>query len=238
MDNHRKEGWAKYVVVFLITVGIFATIFYVSSTLTNKKVDQLTTIQDNISIDLLSSETQYQLLGDLDCSQINTSILSDQLNDLAGKIEYLESSNGKSDQLTQLEQQYSLLEIKDYLLMKQVTARCGTKSVFILYFYTSAANCSDCVKQGYVLTDLRQQYPALRVYSFDYSLNLSAITTLETIYGIKDTELPAIVSGGKVYTGFHSVDDIETLIPSLKDTLVPGTSTSTPAASASKPVSQ
>ena len=79
MDNHRKEGWAKYVVVFLITVGIFVTIFYVSSTLTNKKVDQLTTIQDNISIDLLSSETQYQLLGDLDCSQINTSILSDQL---------------------------------------------------------------------------------------------------------------------------------------------------------------
>ena len=224
MDTtHRKEGWAKYLVVFLITVGIFATIFWVSSTLTNKKVNELAAIQSNISIDLLSSETQYQLLGGVDCTEVNTSILSDQLNDLAGKIEYLESANGKSENLTQLEQQYSLLEIKDYLLMKELTSRCGQKSVFILYFYTSAANCSDCVKQGYVLTDLRAKYPALRVYSFDYSLNLSAVATLEKIYGIKDTELPAIVSGGKVYTGFHTVEDIEALIPTLKSTLTPVT---------------
>lgn len=219
MEQPRKESWAKYVVVFLITVGIFATIFWVSSSLTNKKVAQLNAIQNNISTDLLSAETQYQLLGDMDCSQINTSILSDQLNELAGKIEYLETSSGKSDELTQLEKQYSLLEIKDYLLMKEVSKRCGQKSVFILYFYTTRENCSECVKQGYVLTDLRAKYPALRVYSFDYGLNLSAVGTLIKIYGLKDTQLPAIVSNSKVYTGFHSVEDIEKLIPTLKDTL-------------------
>ena len=119
--------------------------------------------------------------------------------------------------------------------MKELTSRCGQKSVFILYFYTSAANCSDCVKQGYVLTDLRAKYPALRVYSFDYSLNLSAIETLEKIYGIKDTELPAIVSGSKVYTGFHSEEDIEALIPSLKSTLPPVTPPTTTSGKATQP---
>jgi len=219
IENKNKGSWVKYVLVLLITAGLFATVFYVSSVLTNKKLDQLSAIQSNISTDILSSETQYALLGELDCSQVTNSVLSDQLNDLSKKIEYLETSTGKSEELTELEKQYSLLEIKDYLLMKEITNRCGQKSVFILYFYTTSDNCSECVKQGYVLTDLREKYPALRVYSFDYGLNLSAVSTLIKIYNIEDTKLPALVSAGKVYTGFHSVEDIENLIPSLKDTL-------------------
>ena len=210
---------AKYFLVFLITLGLFATVFYVSNTLTGKKLSELSTIQNNISIDLLSAETQYSLLGELDCSAVSNTVLSDQLNELSKKIDYLENSSGKSEELTQLEKQYSLLEIKDYLLMKAITKRCGQKSVFILYFYTTSENCSECVKQGYVLTNLREKYPALRVYSFDYGLNLSAIETLIKVYHIEDTKLPALVSDGQVYTGFHSVEDIESKIPTLKDTL-------------------
>ena len=218
-QNQNHHSRLKYLIAFLITVALFATVFYVSTTLTNRKLDELNAIQNNISIDLLSAETQYSLLGELDCAQVSNSVLSDQLNSLSSKIEYLESTSGKSDELTQLEKQYSLLEIKDYLLMKQITNRCGQKSVFILYFYTTSENCSECVKQGYVLTSLREKYPALRVYSFDYGLNLSAVETLIKIYGISDTKLPALVSGRQVYTGFHSVEDIEKLMPSLKATL-------------------
>ncbi len=217
--NPYHHSRSKYIIVLLITLGIFGTVFYVSNTLTSKKLNELNTISNNIAIDILSAETQYSLLGELDCSQVTTTVLSDQLNELAKKVEYLESTSGKSEELTQLERQYSLLQIKDYLLMKQINSRCGKKSVFILYFYTTSENCSECVKQGYVLTDLREKYPALRVYSFDYGLNLSAIETLIKIYKIEDTKLPALVSGGKVYTGFHSVEDIETLMPSLKATL-------------------
>lgn len=215
----ESAGWSKYIIVLLITIGIFGTVFYISNKLTSKKLSELNTIQSNISIDLLSAETQYSLLGELDCSQVSNSVLSDQLNTLSGKIEYLESSSGQSEDLTSLKKQYSLLEIKDYLLMKEITKRCGQKSVFILYFYTTSDNCSECVKQGYVLTSLREKYPALRVYSFDYGLNLSAVETLIKIYGIQDTKLPALVSDRQVYTGFHSVEDIEKLIPQLKATL-------------------
>ncbi len=140
--NHNQNSLSKYVMVFLITAGLFATVFYVSNSLTNRKLAELNTIQNNISTDLLSAEAQYSLLGELDCSQVSTTVLSDQLNELSKKIEYLESSSGKSDELTQLEKQYSLLEIKEYLLMKAVTKRCGQKSVFILYFYTTSENCS------------------------------------------------------------------------------------------------
>lgn len=223
MSSNSKQfsetNWKKYASVLFITIGIFAVVFYVSERLSNKKLSELSEIQNNIAIDLLSAETQYSLLGEVDCSQVTNTVLSDQLNELSQKIEYLESTSGKSEELTQLEKQYSLLEIKDYLLMKAITNRCGQKSVFILYFYTTSENCSECVKQGYVLTELREKYPAVRVYSFDYGLNLSAVETLIKIYHVEDTKLPALVSGGKIYTGFHSVEDIEKLIPSLRTTI-------------------
>ena len=224
----RKNDWKKYIIVFFITLSLFVLALYASNTFSDKKLNELKSIQDNISIDLLSTETQYSLLNDLDCSQVSpNSVLSDELNDLSKKIEYSESGIGKSDQLTQLKDSYSLLEIKDYLLMKELANRCGQKSVFVLYFYTTSDNCSECVKQGYALTALKEKYPALRVYSFDYALNLSAVETLEKIYNIKDTELPAMVSSGKVYTGFHSVDDVEKLMPALKDILPKNTASST-----------
>ena len=226
-SDPRNIDWRKYVIVFFITLSLFMIALYVSNVLSNKKLTELKTIQDNISIDLLSSETQYSLLNDLDCSAVSpSSVLSDELNDISKKIEYSDNNLDKSEQLTQLKESYSLLEIKDYLLMKELASRCGQKSVFVLYFYTTSDNCSECVKQGYALTALKEKYPGLRVYSFDYGLNLSAVETLEKIYKIKDTELPAMVSSGKVYTGFHSVDDIEKVIPTLKD-MLNATATST-----------
>lgn len=220
INEPKKNDWKKYLIVFFITLGLFLTAIYASDKIAGKKLSELKSIQDNISIDLLSSETQYSLLNELDCSQVSpNSVLSEELNNLSKKIANSETNIGKSDELTNLKESYSLLEIKDYLLMKELANRCGQKSVFVLYFYTTSDNCSECVKQGYALTALKEKYPALRVYSFDYALNLSAIETLEKIYNIKDTELPAIVSYGKVYTGFHSVDDIEKLIPKLKDIL-------------------
>jgi hypothetical protein len=215
----QKIDWPKYLIVFFITLGLFLTAMYLSNAFTSRKLTELKTIQDNIATDLLSSETQYALLGELDCSQVSpNTVLSDELNDVASKIAYGEANFGSSDELARLKESYSLLEIKDYLLMKRLAERCGQKSVFVLYFYTTSDNCSECVKQGYVLTALRQKYPSLRVYSFDYGLELSAVDTLKKIYNIKDTELPAIVSNSKVYTGFHSIEDIEKQIPSLKST--------------------
>lgn len=111
--NH-KVSTSKYIVVFLITLGIFLSILYVSGTLTNKKLEELQTIQDNISIDLLSAETQYSLLGELDCSQISNSVLSQELNDLSRKLEYGQESFGKEEELLRLKKLYSLLEIKDF----------------------------------------------------------------------------------------------------------------------------
>ena len=47
--------WKKYLIVFLFTAGLFMSASYISNYFGNKKVDQLKSIQDKISIDILSS---------------------------------------------------------------------------------------------------------------------------------------------------------------------------------------
>ena len=204
--------WKKYLIVFLITATLFLSASYLSNYFGDRKLGELKTIQDKIAIDVLSSETQYSLLSDLSCKNLSGSVLSGELAELARKLEWGEENLGASEEVLYLKKYYSLLEIKDYLLAKKIAERCKVKSAFILYFYTTLENCSECERQGLVLTALRDKYPELRVYSFDYSIDLSAVKSMLTIFKIEDTKLPAVVIDDEVLTGFHSLEELETRV--------------------------
>ncbi len=215
----------KYILVFVITLGIFALAFIVSDYINNKRYDIIRTTSDKISIDILSLETQFELFQESSCASLKNSILSDEINALADKLSYAENQKGISDaDVINLKKYYSLLEIKDYLLMKKVNKRCDANPISILYFYTNKENCDDCTKQGYVLTRLRADHPELKVYSFDYDLDLNAIKTLTSLYKITG-ELPALVINEKTYKGFKSIEDIQKIIPQLLATSTATTTT-------------
>jgi len=210
----QKNDWKRYLIVFFITATLFGSGLWLSNFFNNKKLNQLQGIQEKISLDLMSSETQFDLLQELSCKDISTTVLSSELNSLAEKISYSENNfKNNNESVVSLKKMYSLLEIKDYLLMKKITQRCGQKSVFVLYFYGNS-ECKDCTKQSYVLTELRGNYPNLRVYSFDYNLDSPAIRSMISIYKVPE-KLPAIVINGKVYDGFQSLEDIEKYIPEI-----------------------
>ena len=224
-----KADWTKYVLTFLITAAIFGTAFYVASSLDNNRIADIRTTEQNIAIDLLSTETQFELLGSLDCSAIKENpILSDQLNSIAARLAYAEENLGSDNiEVVQLKKQYTLLEIKDYLLMQQISEKCKTKTVSILYFYSNADDCSSCARSAEVLTYLRQTYPDLRVYSFDYHLDLSALKTLIKLRKI-DGPFPAIIINNRapVY-GFRNLEEMQALIPELKSLASTTAATST-----------
>jgi hypothetical protein len=205
----------KYIFTFVITASIFATAFFASAFLSNKRVENVKSIQDNIAIDILSSETQFDLLKEVPCGNINDSILSPELSEIGDKLSHTESERGATDEdILYLKKYYSLLQVKDYILSKKLVEKCGStkKPVFIIYFYSNQGDCADCEREGFVLTRLREMYPDLRVYSFDYNLDLSAIDSMKTIYRIKST-LPALVIEDKTYIGFKSIEELEDLLP-------------------------
>ena len=212
--EHRAD-WQKYAYTFLITAVIFATAIFLSNFFSQKKINEIQNIESRISVDLLSSETQFSLLSELSCSEIGNSFLSKELSELGDKLAATEESRGSDDaEVLNLKKYYSLLQIKDFLLSQKVTERCGKKVPTIIYFYSNNGDCLDCEKEGYVLTKLRQDYPELRVYSFDYNLDLSAIKTLISIYDIKYNP-PTLFIGKDIYYGFRSVDEVKKAIPEL-----------------------
>ena len=218
--------FSKYILSFIVTVSIFAGAFLLSEYLSDKKNENIKSIEQRISLDILSSETQFDLLKEVSCNDISNSILSGEIGALGDKLTRLENDRGTLDSETlYLKQYYSLLQIKDYLLNKRLAETCGTKTVFIIYLYQNKDTCPLCENQGYVLTEIRKSYPNLRVYSFDTTRNITAIDTLLSVYKVK-SERPAIIIQGKPHYGFQSVDALDALLPqSIKATSTQATST-------------
>ena len=212
---------AKYLYALVITAAIFATAFYVANRFNQSRIADIRATQEAISIDILSLETQFELLGNLDCQAITDNpVLSDELNSLASRLSVAEQNLGTNNaEVVSLKKQYSLLEIKDYILMREISQKCTKlKPVYILYFYSNSGDCADCNKMGVVLTHLRATFPGLRVSSFDFHLGLSALRTLVTLRKIDANKgLPAFVVNNKapVY-GFKTLQEMQKLIPELK----------------------
>jgi hypothetical protein len=207
---------SRYLITFLITAAIFVTAFYVSNRINDARLNNIRAIQENMAIDILSLETQFQLLQELSCKDIKeNSVLSKELVTLSSRLSYTEGQLGvTNEEVIRLKRQYSLLEIKDMLLMKKVAAKCKLQPIFMLYFYSNNASCSECTKQGHVLTALSQKYPRLRIYSFDYNLDVPAVQTLIKQSDI-GTTLPALVINDVAHNGFISMEEVEKLIPAL-----------------------
>jgi hypothetical protein len=210
---------------FIIAALIFGTGFWASNTINDLRISELRDIEQRIAIDTLSLETQFDLFGNLSCTDLSeNSVLSRELNDLALKLDFTEGRLGSTnEEVTQLKRQYSLLQIKDYLLMREVAEKCNLKPVFVLYFYSNKpGECKTCDKTGHVLTYLRETYPQLRVYSFDYNLDLGALSTLIAINKI-ESNFPAFVVNGKTHYGLSDQESIEKALPA--SVLVTATST-------------
>ena len=123
--QHSTIDWKKYLFSFVITVIIFTTAIFLSNYFSQKKIDEIRGIQDKIAIDILSSETQFSLLEESACTDIDgSSELSKELGTLEEKLSYAEKDRGYNDTEVQtLKRYYSLLEIKDFILMKKISEK-------------------------------------------------------------------------------------------------------------------
>jgi hypothetical protein len=233
-NNMDRISVTKYVVAFFITAFVFGGAIVLSNYFNNRRVAEIKSIQDRIAVDILSSETQFDLLTESSCKSLDESVLSQELNSLSSRLSYMEETLGTDDiQVQEIKRYYSLLQIKDFLLMQRLAEKCKIQPISILYFYSNKGECTDCTKVGYVLTYMREEYPRLRVYAFDYNMEDSAIKTLQSIYKLNGT-LPALVIDDKAYYGFKSVEDILEIAPDIKNLEATSTNATSTAATTTK----
>lgn len=203
-------------IALAITITIIGTVLYAVNFLNQQRVAELRSIEDQLSTDTLSIETQFALLEEAPCEDIAAgTTLSQEVGGVGDKLAFAEGRAGANDpEVLRLKERYTLLQIRDYLLTKRLAETCGVKPVVALYFYSNVpGECADCDRAGYALSYLRQTYPALRVYSFDYHLDLAALRTFISVLKVHDGEFPAFVVQGKASYGFTSLEDLEKAFP-------------------------
>ena len=209
--------WNKYALVFLITLGLFGVIFLASEFLYAQRTGQVKAMEDTINRSILESELQYRLLADATCDTDESSnpLLIDEINRLAERLDVMENQRGTLDpEVVSLKKYYSLLQVRDFLFVRERERLCGIKAPIIVYFYSNSGDCQDCKKMGYVLTSLREDYANLHIYAFDYDIGLSVVDTLKSIYKL-DGRLPAIVIDRTPQYGYLERAEVENLLPGL-----------------------
>jgi hypothetical protein len=207
--------YAKNALIALaITLAIIGTIFFAIESLNRERVKELQSIEDQLATDTLSIETQFALLEEAPCEDVpQGTLLSSELGDLGDRLSFAEEHAGTNDpEVLRLKERYTLLQIRDYLLTKRLADTCDITPVIALYFYSNEGDCADCDKAGYALSYLRQTYPALRVYSFDYHLNLGALRTFVSVEKV-EPKFPAFVVNGTRSYGFTTLEEFEKLFP-------------------------
>lgn len=230
-----KTILARNVILSLIiTAALIGTVVYAIAYLNRQRVAQLSDLQSQLATDTLSVETQFALLEEAPCEDIaEGNTLSQEVSTLGDQLSATEAQLGsKNEQVIELKKQYTLLQIRDYLLTQRVSQTCGVNPTVVLYFYSNTPNsCEDCDRASYALSYLHQESPKLHVYSFDYNLDLGALKTLIALEKVKP-QFPAFVIDGKRSYGFTTLDDFETLFP--KDFFASSTATSTATSTKSK----
>lgn len=208
----KKRDIKKYIYSFVITLFIFSVAIFASKFISNSKINELSKIQEEISLAIISNEISDNDTGGISCQDIlnRNYKLSSEIGTLAEKITFLEEGGNTSDEIYVLKENYTLLLIKDYLATLKVDSDCDLGLSQVLFFYSNN-DCDQCVEQGYVLTALREKYDFVRVYSFDEGIELGSQKVLMDKYGIKGP-YPVVYINGKVYNGFQSLSKLEGLI--------------------------
>lgn len=217
-------------IALAITVAIIGTLLLAIAYLNEQRVAELRTIEDQLATDTLSIETQFALLEEAPCEDIAAgTLLSQEVGGVGDRLAFAEERAGANDpEVLRLKERYTLLQIRDYLLSKRLAETCGVKPYVALYFYSNIpGECVECDRAGYALSYLRQTYPVLRVYSFDYHLDLSALRTLIAVTKVRE-EFPAFVIEGRNSYGFTSLEDLEKQFPKALFKTASSTASSTP----------
>ncbi|HEV8290097.1 MAG TPA: hypothetical protein VGQ00_04060 [Candidatus Norongarragalinales archaeon] len=219
MDNqqppHRRINWHTYIVALVITVLVFgvgillgAEFARAGSSALASDLERLTTESTTLEL-LLALNVSEEKTCPLLVSQVAR--FDKETATFGEKLDFLERSNGRQDDtVVSLKRQYSLKEIRDYLLLLKINNACGHKFDTVLYFYSNK-ECSDCASQGEALTQLKQAAPdRVMIYSFDADIGGDAPDSLRQVYGI--SSYPALVVNGRVLQGYRSAQEVAGVI--------------------------
>ena len=202
-----KVNYSRITAALSITLLIFFSGFVGGYFLTSGKISQLTELQNEIYTQSLSLDALFDLASENLCHAKGLIPINNQLNELGNKLTIIEEDTSRSFEAQLLAEQYVALEVKHFLLIKDINQECGKKYSTVLYFFSpDRGECSNCAAQGALLTEVKEQMPELMIYSFNWNIDSPVIDRLLLDYDV-DT-IPTLVINGKKFEGILGTQEI------------------------------
>ncbi|MEK7114385.1 MAG: hypothetical protein AAB850_02440, partial [Patescibacteria group bacterium] len=86
-------------IALFITIALAGTVAYAVSYLNRARINELSTIEDQLSIDILSLDTQFSLLETAPCdSAASSTTLSSELSNMGSRLSYAENQLGSDNE--------------------------------------------------------------------------------------------------------------------------------------------
>ena len=184
----------------------------------NKRVDYVNTVYEDNTLELTSSQVQYDYIKRLvssDNCPLVFEVYHDSLEELDDTTKRLESYaiNGKINtaEFDRLKRKYVLSQIKYFMLGDDIHKSCPDLDIAtVLYFYGTKKNCPDCEAQSFVLDYIKRRFGQnVLIFAFNAEeTNERSVELLVASYKISLKDLPAIVVNGEVYQGLVESDPI------------------------------
>ncbi|MCF7798810.1 conjugal transfer protein TraF [Candidatus Woesearchaeota archaeon] len=222
--KRKKISIQKTTIVLLLTIVIFSSGVLIGNHNTNKKFLNIVELGDELRLETLGIEVEYDILAENICENEEALFLTTELFDLAEKLDFMENELGSnSDQVIQLKKQYFILEARHWMLAKNRLENClendkGINNTVVLYFYSNQGDCPRCQQQGAVLTYLHKKYPGMKVYSFDINIDSPVVNVLKQLYDITTT--PGLVINDETHEGYMDADTFITFVTNQQKTQV------------------
>jgi hypothetical protein len=213
----KKIRISKYILVLFLTMVVFFSGLLVGNFISNIKLSNIDNMEQDIKVNTMAIEFQYDFLSENPCSSVNSTPLTEELYELGDKLSFMENTLGfDNPTVLRLKEYYSIVALRQWMFLKKTNEQCDMDNTLILYFYSNKGDCNLCEEQGYVLTYIRNKYPSVKVYAFDINIENIALKTIKSTY-IKKNELPVLIIDEKTYYGFKNRKQIEEIIETIPD---------------------
>ncbi len=202
----------RHLIALLLTLSIFIIGFLLGYSLQGERINyiQLVGKEQRLEFDSLQLQSLYvrSLLQDENCAAIGKALERnvDTLEKTRARIESFIKDNRGIEEYNLLKREYTLEQLRYWLLARETKAICKQDVLSVLYFYASEDVCNDCRTQGSILTNLKNQFQdKVLVFALDASFAQEPVIALVK-ESFNVTSLPTVILEDRSFTRFTSQD--------------------------------
>ncbi len=214
----RSFNWRTYSVAFVFSVVLFSAGIFIGLQLSSQVSAEFASQAEQLRAGTRDLEVLLLLVSSANSggTRLCPALLSQaraldaRTTDFGVSLDVLEKSRGRLDVGVQsLKRDYSVMQVRDYLLFNQISSSCAAPLHQIVFFYTNDG-CADCVEQGAILRGYKRLHPDVLIYSLDVDIGTPITQALTQAFAI--TSYPSMLVDGKSVSGIRDGAGLDLLL--------------------------